>query len=383
MKMSELIKQISFPASIVDTPPGSVAVAANFYAGLFGGPLSQLLKCLAAVKICAEYKNNGVVAVPVCLVRKDAPPGFLQGEINLIDRHSKLYCLKTAGREETSQVNFVGREDAKRIFEEIERIFPDGDRESLSALKEAFVSDQNLVPSCARWLKYLLKDYGVTIVEYDVLLESNNSSDSKSQVKILPVSIFVADSTEIAEYDKVPRDHDDVPPPIIRLCPNVTISNARSLKTLNRYGLDLERLFDGKENVLDSVSETMKSDVPDRLQKLRDETRAVFEELSVQEPAIFAGRGEHSGRIRKSRTARIVYQLEKIQRHSDNALANREASAKNRICKACDFLAPLGRRQQDTLGGAQIPLSFGMAGLRALYEQLDISTQNHQLIEMN
>ena len=131
---------------------------------------------------------------------------------------------------------------------------------------------------------------------------------------------------------------------------------------------------------MDYVRETLKSDVPDRLQKLRDETCAVLDEL---ETTVFAASGERSDRIRKARAARITYQLEKIKRHSRVALTDKEKAAANRICKACDFLAPLGRRQQDALGGAQIPVSYGGAGLRALFERLDITTPDHQLIEMN
>jgi len=361
-ELAELIKQISFPAAIVDLPYGSVAVIANYYAGLFGGPISQLLKCLAAVKICAELKTNGIAAVPVCLVRQDAPPGFLPKEINFIDRHSRLHCLKSDG------------------FGEIEKIFPDGDRETLAALKEAFVSDENLVSSCAKWLMYLLKDYNITIVEYNENMTNKSSGSCEYQSITPPVAAFVADSAEVEEYGKDPREHDGVSSPIIRACPNVTIANARSLKTLKRYGLDFERIFDGKERVVNYLREKMKSDVPVRMQKLQDEAAAVLGEL---EPVMFAERVERSNRIHREREAKIIYQLAKIERHSRNTLADKEKAMENRIFKACDFLAPRGLRQQDALGGAQIPLSYGMAGLRTLFERLDISTSNHQLIEMN
>ena len=357
-----LIKEISLPSHVIDLPPGSVAVLTNFYAGLFGGPFSQLLKCLAAVKICEEYKKRGTTAVPVCLVCQDVPSGFSPGEINLADRNFRLHCLKAGS------------------FEEIEKIFPDGDREALSALKEAFIPNKNFVSSCVQWLKYLMKDYGVTILEYNTFMMHGYSGGSENQSPALPVAAFVADSAEITKYDETPLKKDDVSKLLVRLCPDVTISNARCLKTLKRYGLDFARLFDGNDRVMDYVRETLRSDVPGRLQILRDETGAVFDEM---ENTDFAAGSERSGRIRKARAARIIYQLEKIQRHSRAALANKEKAAENRIGKACDFLAPLGRRQQDVLGGAQIPVSYGLAGLRALYNSLEVTTPNRQLIEMN
>ena len=347
---------------MLDLPTDSVAVVTNFYAGLFGGPLSQLLKCLTAVKVCEEYKKTGTNAVPVCLVRQDAPPEFTAGEVNFIDRNFKLHCFKTDN------------------FDEIEKIFPDGDREALSALKEAFASDKNLVSSCVKWLKYLMNDYDVTILEYDAFMMDGNSGAYENHSLTLPVAAFIADAAEITEYGETPLENDDIPQPLIRLCPDVTVSNARSLKTLKRYGLDFARLFNGKEHVMDCVRETLKSDVPGRLQILRDEAVAILDDL---ENAVFATRGERSGRIRKARAARIIYQLEKILKHSRAAQIAKEKSAENRISKACDFLAPLGRRQQDVIGGVQIPVYYGPAGLRELYERLDITTSDRQLIELD
>ena len=375
-----MINQISFPTAANELPQDSVAVVLNFYAGLFGGPIFQLLKCLTAVKICDDFKKNGIAAVPVCLVRQDAAYGFSTGEIHLLDHSSKLHCLKSSGREEGTHGTIIGSENAKKLLSEIEKIFPYGDREALTALKEAFTPDTNSVSSCVCWLKYLLKDYGVTVVEHDVLSVSHNARISEQQSLTLPIAVFVADLAEIMEYDKMSSELEYVQQPIVRYYPHVTIANTRSMKTLKRYGLDFERLFDGKQQVMYYVRDAMKSDVPGRLKKLRDETGTVLDELTI---AAFGAQDERSVRFRSERAARIIYQLEKIHRHSRDALANKEATAKNRLCRVCDFLAPLGRRQQDVLCGAQIPISYGLTGLRAIYECLDITTSNHQLIVLN
>ena len=363
-----------------DANSGSVAVVTNFYAGLFGGPLSNLLKCLTAVKACAEFEKNGTTAVPVCLVQKDTPSGFSPWEINLIDRHSKLHCLKTAVMEDAEIQGC--RDDIKKLFAEIEKIFPECDRETLFALKEAFITDAEpheiswLVSSCACWLEYLLKDFGITIVTTDAFATDQNTCDIKRQRLTLPVAAIVADDAEIEEYDKTLPVHVYTTQPILRACPDVTIINARSLKTLKRYGLH-PREISGAPRIF---HEDTAKNVPERLQKLRDETAAVLGEL---ETGTFASHGDRSKRIRNARTARIIYQLEKIQRHCSNAITGKEKTAENRIRKVRDFVTPLGRRQQVTLGSAQIPLFYGMAGLHALYDRLDITTQNHQLIELD
>jgi len=377
-------EQISLPSSTPDPPPGSAAVLVNFYAALLGGPLSQLLKCLTAVKVCEEFEKINLSAIPVCLLHRDAPPGFLPKEICLVDRRSKLHCLKSAGNEAGTPEVVITGAGFEKLFEKIEEIFPDGDGDALLALKEALVpgaSDTNFVSSCARWLEYLLKDFGVLVMEHGC----------STQSRTLPVAAFIADSNE--QIDRIKQvenpewaktlpqfEHADDFRPFIRPCPDVTISSARNLKTLKRYGIDYTRLFDDKERVMDFVRETLKSDVPVRLRKLRGETCAVLDELKT---TVFTARGERSDRIRLSRAARIIYQLEKIQRLSGDALANKEKAAENRISKACDFLAPKGRRQRDALCGAQIPLYYGRTGLQRLYERIDITTPNHQLIEMD
>jgi uncharacterized protein YllA (UPF0747 family) len=352
----------------VALPAGHVAVVANIYAGLFGGPISQLLKCLAAVKLSGELKKSGLVSVPVCRLCGVAPPGFLPWEICLVDRDSKLHYLKS---------------DASET--DIERIIPDGDGETLSALKDVFTPGADFVASCARWFEYLLKDFGMLVTAEGAAAPGQDSGAESRflrQSRELFVAAFIADSTEIAEYAKaLPLwEIGGLPRPLVWPCPDATISNARSLRTLKRYGLDVERLFEGKERVIDCVRETMKSDVPGVLQKLRNEAIAVLDDL---ETAVFAARAERSDRVRKTRAARIACQLDKIQRHSRAALADKEKAAENRIRKACNFLAPFGRRQQDILCAAQIPVFYGRAGLRALFERLDITTRDPQLIELN
>ena len=372
--------------SAVNLPPGSVAVVSNFYASLFGGPLSQLLKCLTVVKVCAEFKKNGIATTPVCFVRQCAPPGFSQDKINLIDRSSKIHCIKISGREAGENGAVADCKGIEILFNEVEKIFPDGDVETLSALKNAFIPDKDFVSSCARWIKYLMKDYGVTIVENESIslnkCPDNFESQFLPQSMMLPVAAFVVDSNEIAEEvkDAPMCEYDGITRPIIKHLPSVTISNARIMKTLRRYGLDLTQILEGNERVMDYVRESLKSDAPGRLLKLKDETAVVLNELKT---ASFFARGERSCCISRARSSRIIYQLEKIQKLSRAALADKEKAAEYRIRKACDFLAPLGGRQQDALGCAQIPLYYGMAGLRALYERLDITTPNHQLIEMD
>ena len=364
----------------IDSLQTSVLIVTNFYTSIFGGPLSQLLKCLTAAKIGVGLKKSGVAAVPVCIVHRYAPSGFIPYEINLIDKHSGLHCLTLAGMDENTQEIIVGGKSIELLFGEINNIFPDGDGESLSVMKDTFIPGANYVSSCMRWLEYLLKDFSVLVVEHNDFVP-----EYLRHGRMFPITAFVADSAEIMEGRNalLPWERDDNPRPPVIPCPDVTIANARSLKTLKHYDLDFDQLFDGRERVMDYLYGAMESDVPDHMRKLRDDTRVALEELYGVQNAAPGARCDRSFRICKTRAAKIIYQLEKIRRHSSAALAVSKATAEKRIRNACDFLSPLGRRQMDVLGGAQIPLSYGRAGLRTIYERLDISDRNHQLIEID
>ena len=75
----------------------SVAVVAIFYGGLFGGPVSQILKCFTAIKICDELARQGISAAPVCWIRSAPPGDASHWSPFLLDHKSELQTLELTG----------------------------------------------------------------------------------------------------------------------------------------------------------------------------------------------------------------------------------------------------------------------------------------------
>ena len=343
-------------------PDGSVAVIVNFFTSLFGGPLSQLLKCLTAIKVCAELAKAGVAAVPVCWIRPDPPRDFPSRLIYLLDRRYELHRLELS---ETEPQTVCGS-SVNTLFNEIEKIFPEGcDEETLTALRRAFSPDMDFSSANAAWIEILLKEWGARVWnDTDV----SGEPICLLQSQTFPVAAVVVDAHEIPAYA-------GQFPLILPRC-RATIISARLRKTLERYNVDFNRLFAGKTRVMESLRSV--HTVPDRLAELTTDVRDCLNNLEI-----FDARNARFAKIRKTRGERIVYQLEKTRRHYLNAVAAWEHTADARIHKACNAIAPFSSSQEDVIGGIQIPLRYGQTGLRILYEKLDIRKFEHQLIEMD
>ena len=84
-----------------------------------------------------------------------------------------------------------------------------------------------------------------------------------------------------------------------------------------------------------------------------------------------------------SHRKRILYQLEKLHRLCAAAHIRKEHAVSRQIHRVCSLLAPNRRLQENELAGVQIPLRYSRAGLRLLYEKLNVMMNEHQLISMD
>ena len=393
------LRHTAYPTSDINWPQGHVAVIADFHAGLFGGPISQLLRCLSAIKVCEELKRRGVDATPVCWIRADTTADFSPHEIHLLDHCYRLHRISLNAPNDLHETGtgtaqaMVCDDRTEHLLDEIEAIFPSSvavaeNNRAFAALRKAFAPGSNFISANARWTGDLLNHWGMLTMKPD---ESDSDTVDKElrktavsfplmQCQKLPVAIIITESRDDSAGITAASlwKHAGVTRPLFWPRAQVTITSARINKFLRRYDLDFTQLFNGSGNIMESVCEKMQSDVPERLQWLETEVRDALKELKV-----FDAHDQRSARDGRERGERILYQFEKLRRHTDGALVHKKQTAINRIRKACDFLTPHGRRQEDVLGLLQIPLRYGTTGLQTLYENLDITNFDNQLVEID
>ncbi|MDR1726363.1 MAG: bacillithiol biosynthesis BshC [Acidobacteriota bacterium] len=386
--LADALRRWPPPATPQALPQGSVAVLAECRAGLFGGALAQLLRCLTAAKVCAELRERGVDATPVCRVRPADAQSPL--ETHLVDRRYGLHRL--APGDALGEGVCGGWTDA--LLAEIEGLFPPdaaGGDDALASLKEAFSPGTAFVDANVRWLGRLLRPWGVVVEGFDVgdAAEAGGARDggrggeapppsplgrALERRRALPVAVVVTEPQDAPRH----RAHDGILVPIPWPRARVTMSSARVEATLRRYALDPGHLREGLDAVMGRVRGELRGDVPARLRGLEEDVGDALAGLVALD-----ARDRRFAKARRSRGERILYQLGKLRRHVDGALARRERVAEARLRKACDFLAPQGRWQDEVLGSLQVPLRHGASGVQTLYEGLDVGTFGHQLIRMD
>jgi uncharacterized protein YllA (UPF0747 family) len=363
--------------------PGSVVVTTHLQASLLGGPISQILKCLTASRVCEELKKYGIAAVPVAWLDEASPP-FPIGSIQLLDKESELHCLQLPHHQiETLllQIEALGQ----GVF----------DLEALDRIRSAFVSAPTLSSAAAKILAALMKELGIIVLDAAApsvqsilnqaratIRQQTETVDSPLALQslVLPLLACVVDPYEIQMYERILPFFNEcgLPRPMAWPQCSATILDARSRKVLERLNLSVDQLYSGEEELAGEIRNAMPRSASEKLENLKSEVaRRMDEARSLDLPESEFAKTTDACR------EKIVYQLQKLLDHCADAQKRQELAANRKIHKLCNFLAPNRHLQERELGGIQIPLRYSVSGLRLLYEKLDIMKLEHQLISMD
>jgi uncharacterized protein YllA (UPF0747 family) len=364
---------------------GSVAVVANLNGNLFGGPVSQILKCLTAIKVCEELKQQGIAAAPVCWIHSELPRGCAPYALQLLDRNNEIHRFAS---ENTFSLNQIAE-----MLAEIEQIGAGSfDAETLEWLKDSFGSCETLAAGNAQWMSALMKEWGMIVLNSEspavqkaceeaaaAVPDQKNRPIALTQSRVLPVAVFIADPQDIAEFVNAVPVYEtlSMAQPLVWPCFSATIIDSRSRRTLDRYRLDFLQLFAGEAHVLEFVKKSITNEAPEILRKVKAEAEASLLEMGSMAPS-----DKKFHKIQDRCRQKILYQLDKLHRHAVGAANAKEQTATRKIHRACNFLAPNGHVQEMEIGGIQIPLRYARAGLQAIYEKLNTRILEHQLIEL-
>jgi uncharacterized protein YllA (UPF0747 family) len=383
--VTESVRKACIPNCNLPIGAGSVAIVANVCASLFGGPVSQILKCLTAIKVCEELKTQGIAAVPVCWIHSESPCGSSRYVLQLLDHNFEIHRFALDEALPLSQM--------AEMLAKIGQIGAGSfDETTFELLKDSFGADETLSSANARWIVSLMQEWGMIVLDsesppiqkawneaHSAVFYQKMHIQSLMQSVVLPVAVYIADPQEIYGFAKAAPAYEalHMAQPLIWPRCGATIMNSRSRRTLERYHLNFSQLFGGETNVMEFVKNSMANQAPEILQKLKSETEA-----SLMEAGLMESQDKKFSKIRDRCREKIHYQLEKLHRHAVGAVRIKEQTAMRKIHRACNLLAPNGHLQETELAGIQIPLRYGRAGLQALYDKLDIRNLEHQIIEL-
>lgn len=313
-------------------PDGALAVVAHIRPGRFGGPVSEWLQCLTAVRVAAELSARGWRSKAVIGLRPDAAGAGCRPAPLLVDARGGLRTIDPA---------------------------------ALELLADAL----GVVPprEGARLPGFLLGR---------LLGEDNAVVLPSPAAAALPAVVEVVGFEDLAGPAGTGRPGGTGP--LLWPRASATLIDGRSRRTLDRYALGPADLFAGEEAAVAAVLGRMRTPVPGLLEELRGEVLRALPEAGAA-----AGTADRFPKVRDSVRKRVLYQLDKVRRQCLLALSVQEAAARRRVRRACHTLAPGGRTQEEALGGLWIPLRFSPAGLDRLRERLELLSPEHQWIEMD
>ncbi len=390
----------------------SVVVIADINPGVLGGPFSQIWKCFTAIKICEELAKHHLSSVPVCWLRGDAAPDGSKQALTLLDSESELRIMQLQSRDSSpafseliNQVADIGRKTFDEEILEILRTASGGETDGSSAAAEIFAcllrdwglivlnaDSRTLAPVVTeakeafraqkQKIETLLKKQAEDLGEAGYPGEASVSAvdDEFAQSLLLPVAVRVIDPDETYSYaTSLPVFAQlGLPKPPAWPRASATIVDARSRRILERYGLDIRQLYRGEREVVDSLNGQASISAPQKLAALVSEAETTISELSISDST-----GEEFAKSAADCKQKVIYQLDKLRGYCEAARTRREDAVRRQIHKACNFLAPRESVQERELAGILIPLRYSRAGLRDLYDKLDIFKLEHQLISMD
>jgi uncharacterized protein YllA (UPF0747 family) len=330
--------------------PDAVVVLADLYPGLFGGPVCQVLKCLTAIKICEQLAMRSINAVPVAWNNLEASSEFPGQSITLLDAHAEIHSLKLSAAR-------IVPESISGLLAQIEDLGKGAfDPETLDVLRDSFLPGRSLTSATACLFSELTRDFGMVVID-----------PSELSTKVT--------GTDVLPLDSVPHAW---PWPLTWPQVSATIGDTRSRRTFDKYYLDLSQLYQGESDWLDHFKRGLPRAGLEKLEDLQLEVDARIADLR----SLVSGGTEFlqaAGLCRE----KVLYQINKLRHLFDAALKSKEQTAARRIRRACNLMAPNRKLQERELAGIHIPLTYSLAGLRELYEKMDIMNFEHQLIWMD
>jgi uncharacterized protein YllA (UPF0747 family) len=376
----------------------SVAVIAHLHAGLFGGPISQILKCLTAIRICEELTKYKIDAVPVGWLDEAVSPAFPAASVRLLDRDSEIHRLQIEKPETNDFVpgDPLPRKQLEALLLQIDHIDQGAfDIDALNTIRSAFVPEASLSAACASLLTALMKEWGIIVLDAAAPAiqstlaracatvcgqDTNFDASLAAQSLAMPVIARVVGPFEIQEYERMQAFLNEfgLPSPLAWPQCSATILDAKSRRIMERFGLSLDRLFTGEKEIAGGIRDALPRSAGEKLEILKSETAMRLGGMRAAGPP-----GGEFAKTADTCTEKIIYQLQKLIDHCADARKRKEQVTNRQIHKLCNSLAPNGRMQEMEIGGIQIPLRYSHRGLRSLYEKLDIMKFEHQLISMD
>jgi hypothetical protein len=335
---------------------GHPAVTAVVFPEVLGGALSTLVKCLMTAKISAAMRDAGVPSVPVICVQESGRE-MASRPLHFLDSQFRLHRISTH-----RVYDRADEQSVQDLISEIERIAGGHLGAPAIDLFRGLYQGATTGAAFCRLMSILLGRWGCVFVNLDSL-------DPGLPAPLFPAAAQVCDPEEAGLF----------PDAVHMLRPQVTLLDPRSRRFLEKSGLSVDDLRQGREVCLSRISNRQaRGDALQSLDGLEDAVQRGTGELSD-----LAGSEPGLHDFIESARSKMLYQTGKLRERFLSSVQVRDEADRRQLDRTLDFILPEGCAQEGMLATAFFLLRYSVDLPALLYERLDPYGAARQIINVD
>lgn len=198
------------------------------------------------------------------------------------------------------------------------------------------------------------------------------------QDTLLPTATYVGGPAEVAYFAQAAAVYQTLDRPMPPIFPRIsaTLMEPRVARLMEKYGLELEDVFRGREHLRKKVVSAIQDD--EAFQRLR---KILETELESLRPSLNAADGTLSGALDTSRK-KIVHQVESLHDKYVLAVSRKNETIERHMDSICNSLFPDKKQQERVLNITPFIARYGLSIIPRLMDCLRLDTREHQVVEL-
>lgn len=201
------------------------------------------------------------------------------------------------------------------------------------------------------------------------------------QDALLPTAAYVAGPAELAYYAQMKGiyEHFGTPMPIIFPRKSLTLLESKIQKVLANYRLTVSDFWKEAEGLINAIA---KEQLPENLEKrIQNAQQCIVKNLQALDGVVSEFDPTLKDAVQNVK-GRILHQVEQLENKIVQSYKKRNEVIIQQINKAAHHLFPKRQLQERALNAAPFLFKYGWEFVQKIYDELDVTNFDHQIIEM-
>jgi len=198
------------------------------------------------------------------------------------------------------------------------------------------------------------------------------------QDTLLPTTVYIGGPAEVAYFAQAAPVYEILGKPMPPIFPRIsaTVVEPRVARIKEKYGLELEDVFSGREFLRRKIVSATEDDAA--FKRVRD---AIEMELGSLRPLLSSVDETLTGALETSRQ-KVLHQMESLHGKYVHAVSRRNDLIERHLDAICNSLFPEKKQQERILNVTSFIARYGAGFIPRLAECLNLDTREHQVVDL-